>query len=508
MPPTGRTQRALIAALLSYGQFAVAIAAAFFVTPLILRTLGARQYGIWLSSGEVVGYFLLLDFGVFAILPWLVARADGQKQPGELKRYLSQALAVAVVLSSLLLTVAFLFWGKLALVLHLTAEDWRTLAGPLAMLMLLLALNLPLNLFTSLLGGLQDVRFCGLLGLFRAVAGPAITVGLLLGGHRLYALALGAALFSPLGGFGSYLRARKVAPDLLRDWPRPTLAGTAQLFRESIGAWLAGVGVQLTERSSALVLTLMGNPTIVPTLICTSRVSQILTQMAWVMPDSALVGFAQLGGENNPARVRAVALSIIRLHLVLAAGAACMVLALNPAFVRIWVGGNYFGGPLLNLLLAGKVISGSLVHGLATIVAVQGNRLNIGLGTLLQGGVYLALALLLSGRFLLPGLLAADLLAPLFSILPISLWLLRTSMGLSLREVVADVVSILIPRAGPCLLAAWAYSYWRGPKASLVELMAVGILVAYIYMQVMASRIASFPLPAGARIWFQRLRLT
>lgn len=500
----GRTQKALVAAMLTYGQYFIALVAAFFVTPLILRTIGPRQYGIWLSSGEIIGYVLLLDFGVFSILPWLIARADGQKNSREIRRVLAQGFAVAVVLSVLLLLIAAVFWGKLPTILHLNPGDWRALAGPLAVLVILLALNLPLNIINPLLGGLQDVRFCGGLGLAKAVLVPLLTVVLLWSGHGLYALAIGSTLFAPVGGVFSFFRARKVAPELLRGWPRPTWTGATLLFRESAGAWLGGAGVQLMERSSAVVLTLLGNPAIVTTLVCTSRIGQILTQMAWVLPDSALVGLAQLGGENNPARLREVARSIIRLNMVVAAGAACLVLAINPAFVRIWVGEKFFGGLPLNGLLAAEVISGSLVHALVTVVAVNGNRLQIGLATLLQGVIYVGLALILSRKYLLQGLLGADLLAPLFSTVPVSLSLVRSKLNLPLRQLGADIASLLILRAGPCLLAAWAYGNWRSRHASLPELAAIGLLVAFIYLQAMASQLASFPLPEGAKIWVQR----
>jgi O-antigen/teichoic acid export membrane protein len=507
LPLPGRTRNALISSFFTYLQFAVALGAAFFVTPLILRKIGARDYGLWLSSGELVGYLLLLDFGVLAILPWLIARADGQKRTLELKRHLAQGFSVAVAVSAILLLVAITCGGNLPAFLHLTTSDWNKLRGPLFLLVVLFALTLPAGIFGSLLNGLQDVKFNGSLNLARSILAPVITVLLLLTGHGFYALALGAACLSPVVGIVALFRGRAIAPELLRNWPRPTFRGAAHLLRESIGAWLAGAGVQLMERSSAVILTFLRFPAAVPVLVCTSRLGQTLTQMAWVMPDGALIGYAQLAGENKAERTREVALSIIKLNIVLAGMAGCAVLAINPAFVRIWVGPNFFGGLLLNFLLAAEVISASLVHSLATVVGVQGHRLQIGAATLLQGVVFIAVALILSRRFLLEGLLAADLVAPLFSTIPTCLWLLRSSLGLSLRRLGGELASILFLRAGPCLLGAWAYGFWRAQTASFPELAAVGLLIGFIYLRLMAPQIATFPLPAGAALWLRRLRL-
>ena len=507
MTPRSRTRNALLSAAFTYGQFLVALSAAFFVTPLVLRTLGSRPYGLWLSSGELVGYFLLLDFGVFSMLPWLIAAADGRRDPTEVKRHLANGLAVALALMLILLILAAALLGRVPVVLHLTPPEWRALAGPLVLLIALLAVNLPLNIFTPLLAGLQDVRFTGKLGLLKVLLGPALTVGLLLAGYRFYALVVGAAAFSPLAGAAAFFRARWLAPGLLRGWPRPTWQDTAKLFREGIGAWLSGAGVQLMERSSAVVLTFLGSPATVPVLVCTSRVGQMLTQLTWALPDSALVGLAQLGGENQKARLREVMLSIVRLHLIVSCLMACAVLAVNPAFVRIWVGERFFGGLLLNLLLAVEVISASFVHGVLTVIGAQSHRLSIGLATLWQGAVYLALALALTRRFSLPGLLTADLLSTMLSTLPVGLWLLRSAYGLSLRRIGGEFCSIVILRAGPCLLAAWAYGCWRARDASLLELAAVGLLIAFVYLRIMGPQLGAYPLPTVAKTWLRRLRL-
>ncbi len=503
MPAQGRTQKALLNALLNYGQFLAAIVAAFFVTPVVLRHIEPREYGLWLSTGEIVGYFLLLDFGVASVLPWLIARADGAQQAGALKQTLAQAAFVSLLLAAVLVLMAFALWESLPWMLRMTVADWRQLCGPLAWLVALMAVNLPLNLFNAILVGLQDVGFRGWLNLFKCIGTPLLTVGLLLTGHGLYSLALGTALLSPFCGLAAAAWIQRTAPEVLRGWPWPTPTGAYQLFRESIGAWLGGAGVQLMERSNGVVLTMQGRPARVPTLICTGRASQILTQMTWVMPDSAMVGYAQLGGENNPVRSREVAVSLLRLTLLLAGLSACIVLAINPAFVRVWVGESYFGGMLLNTLLATEIVTASMVHVLVMLVGVRSHRLHIGLATLLQGTIYVGLAIPLARLYSMPGLLAADLLAPLCSTLPASLSLLSSVHELGWRRIGEALRSILL-RAAPCLLGTGWYGWQRAQAASLPELIAAGLLISFIYLRVMGTELGSLPLPVRARTWLQR----
>jgi O-antigen/teichoic acid export membrane protein len=491
---------------MTYGEFGVALLAAFFVTPLILRTIGARDYGLWLSSGELIGYFALLDFGVFAVLPWLVAHADGRKRSDEIARDVAHTLVIAVSVALVVLLVTITCGRWFTTLIRFTETDWMALRGPLLLLILLVAINLPLGIFISVLHGLQDVKFYGTLNIIRAALGPVITVILLLNGQRFYALALGTASLAPLIGAISFFRLRRIAPQLLQGWRWPRLSGLARLFRESIGAWLANAGVQLMERSSAVILAFLQFPALVPVLVCTSRLARTLTQMAWVMPDSSLVAFAQLSGEGNKTRTREVALAIIKLAVVVAALPACIILAINPGFVRFWVGPSYFGGLPLNLLLAAEVISGSIVHALATVVSVNGNRLQVGTSVLFQGTLYIATALVLSRHWLLEGLIAADLVAPFFTTVPTCLLLLRSRLDVRVGSLLAAVASIVL-RAGPCLLAAGFYGWWRAQQASIVELALVGVAVTVVYLRLLATEISTFPLPAPTHLWLKRLRL-
>ena len=79
-------------------------------------------------------------------------------------------------------------------------------------------------------------------------------------------------------------------------------------------------------------------------LAMTAKLGQMMTQMSWVPGDSSLVGLAQLSGEQQPDRLRDAVAAVFRVYLALATGGACVLLAVNGAFVRGWVGPHLFAG--------------------------------------------------------------------------------------------------------------------------------------------------------------------
>ena len=137
------------------------------------------------------------------------------------------------------------------------------------------------------------------------------------------------------------------------------------------------------------------------------------TQLSWVLPGqrpgrsrAVLWRSATLTG-----RLRGVVLMMLRLHALLAGGAACVILAFNPAFVRAWVGPGLFGGLTLSALLAASILVSSIVHGLITTASVLGNRFRVGVLVLVNGVVQTVLALRWAARGAWTGIAAAGLIA-------------------------------------------------------------------------------------------------
>ena len=406
-----RTVRATIAALFGYSRFAIAIAVGLALVPFTLRQVGAQQYGYWLASGELLAYASLAEFGVLVTLPWLVAEADGRGDRDRLRELLTTGGAAALMSASACLVLSLVLWFVLPSVLHLAPGQRSAVTGPVLLMALLGVIAHPMRVFTGILTGMQDVRFIGISDLCVMALNPIITVILLLNGYGLYALAFGSAVPQVLVGFVSLLRIGSIAPDLLRSWHRPRWVAIRALFTEGTGAWIAGWGWRLFSASDGLVLASMGRPTAVAALAFTNKLAQALTQLSWVPCDSGLPGLAHLAGEQPGPRLREAVVVMVRVYLALAGSVACVVIAVNPAFVRGWVGLNFFAGANANMLIAMLVVAMTFGHALAVVSSVLGQRIQLGVATLVSGIVHVGLAFGLGLRFGIVGVLMAGLLS-------------------------------------------------------------------------------------------------
>lgn len=489
-----RIRRATVAASFTYVQYALVIVSGIVLVPLMLHDLGARTYGLWLATGELLAYVGMVDLGVLGVLPWMIAEADGRGDRDRIRTLVANGCAVGAGVGVGYALLAWILWTTVPSALTLSAADRQAVGPPLLLLVLATMVAYPLRVFSALIAGLQDVAFNGWLTVSQHLLAIVVTLSLLLNGHGLYALACGTAAASMLTVVGAFVRATRIAPDLLRSWPRPSIAAARTLLSNGAGVWFGALGWQLAASSNGLVMTALGRAEWVAVWACTSKLTSTATQLSWVVPDAGLVGLAQVHGEGRgPSRVRSLVLTLLRIHVLLAGGAACGLLAFNPAFVTRWVGADLFGGLALNTVLALGIVVNSTVHGLLTAASVVGRRVLAGVVTLALGGLQVVMAWWLGARWGLPGIAAASVLCGLVIAVPGGAALLRSAAHVTLRDLWDELVRPWAAHAAPVvMLGITCGLFYRelGLLGSLAATSAVGMT----YVWAMRPFYAGLPL--------------
>jgi O-antigen/teichoic acid export membrane protein len=439
------------------------------------------------------------------VLPWIVAEADGRRDEPTIRRALSNALGAAVLISCVYALAAAGAWAGFPGLLGLSAADRDAIAGPLLIVAVSSVLSMPLVVCQATLAGMQDVAFSGIAAVVRIGLNAALTIGLLLAGYGLYAVALGTALPAVAVGLASVARLGVRFPALLREWPRPSVAGVRWLVGSAVGAWLGAFGWKLLSMSSGLVLTAVGRPELVPLYSCTARLSTVVVQMGWIIPDSGLIGLAQLFGEGRAERLREVTRAMLQLHLIIAGGGVTLLLAVNPAFVTWWVTGALYGGDTLNVLLAAGVVMASITHALMTIASVLGRRLEVGAATVVNGVLHVIVAWVLARAFGVVGLAAAAIVAAGATALPVGLRMTAERTGTREAEFAAAVAR-WFARAWPTAVFALVVG-WLVPRGAVWLAVIAWVPIAAVYLWTMRPMYHELPIDPKFRAMLERVRL-
>ncbi len=501
-----RTRRAGVAAAFGYAQFAVSFVTGILLVPFILRQVGSEAYGVWLAFGELLAYSAMVDLGVLNVLPWLLAEEDGRGDREAMRSVISGGLVLAV---SAALLFGVLAVGLLTLAPALTGlsvEQRAPVVGPFLFLVGATVVAYPLRTFYASLIGLQDFAFTGTVSVLQGVLGAAITVTLLAAGQGLYALAAGAGIPTVLACIASVIRLRRRAPDLLHGWRMPPFRLVRSIAAQGVGSWMGALGWRMVAASNTIVVLSVAGPEAAVVYAMTAKLGDILTQVSWQLPDSGLVGLAQLRGEGRPQRVREVVVSLLRLTMIGSGAVACAVLAFNPAFVTLWVGGERFGGMALNALLAVVVLGVSLSHGMYASGATLGMRVQAGWATLVQGAVHIGLAVLLGRALGLAGVALAGAISAFLVAYPAGVWMLERTTGLTHAGLWREALGPWTVRGVLLLLLGFGVGWGLYPVSPWLPL-ALAPALGVLYLWAMRPLFATIPLPERIRPLLARIRL-
>lgn len=174
------------------------IAVAFIMSPIIIRALGNRDYGLWELVMSVIGYMGILDLGIGPALVRFVSIADGKQDRNDLQQTISTALAFFAAVG----TISVLLFTFLGYSPNIIAGKETKDIASLGTVFMLLGVNagmlFPLQVFIATLMGVQRHYFINTVRVVVVIMRSALTYYLLLHypGRGLITLALLEPIFT------------------------------------------------------------------------------------------------------------------------------------------------------------------------------------------------------------------------------------------------------------------------------------------------------------------------
>jgi O-antigen/teichoic acid export membrane protein len=152
---SGWSSRVLMGAFTNWLSFAATLLVGFFLTPYLVRCLGAGPYGLWIFVESILAYFTLFDMGIAAGVVRFVARYHASDDREELNRLVSTCLALFLGLGLGAFAIGGAFVPWIAGTLEVDGMTSTEVVLFSILMLANLAITLPLSIFPSILDGLQ-----------------------------------------------------------------------------------------------------------------------------------------------------------------------------------------------------------------------------------------------------------------------------------------------------------------------------------------------------------------
>lgn len=446
-----------------------------WLTPFLLGRIGQHEYGLWLVTTQILGYLMLLDLGVVALLPRETAYATGRELQGETTTDLAGTIArfrrVVRWQVPLVAAVAVAAWVLLP-------ADWQELRDPLLAILGVFVVTFPLRVYHAALQGLQDLAFLGRVQIVTWAAGTTVMVLAVLAGAGLGALAAGWILPQIGSSVACAVRLRRRFPHAWQPvLPQVPWAEARALLGRSGWISMSQVAQIFLSGTDVLVVGMLLGPAAVVPYACTGKLITVLANHPQLLMQSAQPALAEMRMAESHARLAEVAMALMRAMLILSGAVACVVLAVNKLFVSWWVGPDQFGGAALTFALLSAMLLRHLNTTLVYALFSFGHEKRLSLTALADGLLTLGVTFLLVSALGLLGAPLGSLAGVLLVAIPANFAALCRELGTGPAKLVRS-------------LSGWVWRFSVAAGASM-------LLGAYTWPEGLTAVVAA-PLLGGA----------
>ncbi len=404
-----------------YINFFLNLTKGVLVVPLYLTYMEPRLYGAWLACGSMIGFLGLFDLGIGRVMIQKVAASAASSKSEQLASTVSTGILIGCGLSSLSFIVGLIVSPLFPHFVQISGPESLELRN--AFIVGTAAMSLMLASFTpaSILQGLQRQILVNIFYTGGLALSVGTTIVMLFAGYGLISIPFGAlvhALVTVIGNYGYLLVILK--KDTLFAWQSPFQRKVwKDIFSASSYEFTGNAAGALSTYSDNVIIAAAINPETCTVFTFTGMAHKMSATLAGYISHASMPSLAHIIGEGDRVRIKRVAGEILNYATVLGALLLSGALVLNETVVSIWVGPQFYGGTLLNVVFFASAVSTIFFSIFRNMLAAFGDFRTSGTAVAVQACVQLPLMAALGYMYGITGLALASLLSTLFAALPI-----------------------------------------------------------------------------------------
>jgi O-antigen/teichoic acid export membrane protein len=374
----------------------VMMAAAFVVTPVLIRELGTADYGLWLLLSAITGHYLLFDLGFRRTLIHDISIRREHQSQEEMREVVSSFLILVLAIGALIILVTVLLALALPSLFDIPPERVDDARIVLVLLGLAWAVQLPSNIAGGVLRAYERYDVVnGLDSLTRIVTSIAI-IAIVATGYGIATLAAGVALIQVLGAVVMVATGSRLAPAFGLTVRGANLSYLRAAFNRSTSYFAISINSLVNTRFDELIIGVVLPLSAVGIYGVSLRLIHMARNVSLQLNEVLIPRTSRLVSQPGDApHLRSMIVSATRISTGLTAGIALMFIAFGRPFLDLWIGPEveeaYWPLVILSVALVigmaqdmpSKAVYASARHRMGAAVTIGGLLANMALSILL-----------------------------------------------------------------------------------------------------------------------------
>jgi O-antigen/teichoic acid export membrane protein len=327
--------------LLRIGETAVQMGVAFFMMPLMIRSLGDHLYGVWAVVGGLVATYHLLDLGFAAAVTRYVAKHIAAGEDEETNRVVSTALVIYTVLALVILLITF--GGMLAVEKFVEPPDQVPMVQAVVLLCgFSMALEFPFKAFAGIANAHLRYDLLAMSRMFWALVNAVTFYWLLTHGYQIVAMATTTLVVSVCSNITFYAIARHVHHPLRVRFSYVQRSYFRTLYGYSIWSFVTSLAQLLRTASDNFVIAGFLSSKAVTHYSVGQRLSEYAVQIQMQATNTLAPLFTRYHTRGDTRELHNKVVFMTKLNTLLACFCAWMLVLLGDVFIRRWIGKEGF----------------------------------------------------------------------------------------------------------------------------------------------------------------------
>lgn len=190
---TSQANQRISGALLNYVYLAITVVSSLIYVPILLKTIGASQYGLYQTIGSIISYLSILDAGLSTTLTRYYSYALHEDNSDKKKNLIGMSVVMYAVQTVLAVVIGIVLLEFLPDIFGATFTQQELVDARLMMLVVIadIAVVLPGNLFTAIINAEERFSYLQIINICKALAQPVFVIFVV---YNLYPYALGVVV--------------------------------------------------------------------------------------------------------------------------------------------------------------------------------------------------------------------------------------------------------------------------------------------------------------------------
>jgi O-antigen/teichoic acid export membrane protein len=437
------------------------------LTPLYLRYIPEKTFGVWLATGNLVAWLSLVDPGLNAVVQQRIAAAYARGNNFAVSRLRTQSYVLSALLATAIAATGVIaapwvarFVGRMNCELprDVMAAYFWALAATATMTASYGAAAVTI--------GMQSPISSGVLYLLSQAASLVTIIGLLRAGRGVVSIPIGllvqaAVLVMGHAAYSAYRFSKERIPAVT------SLAGTMTILEDSRGTIMSRLAGALTANTDMLLAATFLGPIQAVSVNMTQKGPGLIRMFIDRLSHSAMPSLTAIHAGSDRDLCSRSTVMLLRTVVWLAIPAAVGVMLFNRTFVALWVGRHHYAGDAATAIIAVTVLAMGLEVTLSNLATSFGLFQANGRVQLIKSSFSGLLSVVMAWALGIRGLLAAPLVAGACT----TWWLLPR----------------LISRA-----CGWGWWDWAPLAQEAVRVLAASVSAAAVAALVLREDVASF----------------